>query len=93
MAWTAGLYLPKLGNHDDWNLRLEGGRTSNRWYAHWSYNDGYVHKGNIMGDCMGNSSNRLYARLGHWDKKSKLNRLQRGVLAFKPRTQYKCKSS
>ena len=72
IAWTAGVYLPKLGNHDDWNLRLEGGRTSNWWYAHWSYNDGYVHKGNIMGDYMGNSSNRLYARLGHWDKKANL---------------------
>lgn len=72
IAWTAGVYLPKLGNHDDWNLRLEGGRTSNWWYAHWSYNDGYVHKGNIIGDYMGNSSNRLYARLGHWDKKANL---------------------
>ena len=25
-----------------------------------------------MGDYMGNSSNRLYARLGHWDKKANL---------------------
>ena len=75
IAWTAGVYVPKIGKNHDWNLRLEGGKTSNWWYSHWSYSDGYVHKGHIIGDYMGNSSNRLYARLGHWDKKANLTAL------------------
>lgn len=69
-AWLAGIYVPKIGKDHNWNLRLEGGHTSNWWYNSWSYRDGYVHKDHIIGDYMGNNSERLYARLGHWDNKA-----------------------
>ena len=36
------------------------------WYRHWVYNDGYTYKDNIMGDAMGNNSNRYYAKLTHF---------------------------
>lgn len=75
IAWNAGMYVPKFGKYKDWNFRVEVGQTTKWWYFHWAYNDGYVHKGNIIGDYMGNSSNRLYARIGHWDKKANLTGL------------------
>ncbi|MCF0156863.1 MAG: hypothetical protein HUJ85_07465, partial [Veillonella sp.] len=61
IAWTAGVYVPAIGNKGDWNVRLEGGKTNQAWYNNWAYTDGYVHKGNIIGDAMGNDSQRIYA--------------------------------
>lgn len=68
IAWNTGVYVPRLSQDGRWDLRIEAGRTNKSWYNHSVYTDGYTHKGHIIGDAMGNSSRRLYGRIGHFDK-------------------------
>jgi len=66
VAGTVGVYLPRLTKSGDWDALLEWAHTSDWWYSHWVYTDGYTYKGDIIGDAMGHNASRYYARLGHY---------------------------
>jgi hypothetical protein len=68
-AGILGIYVPKLTPDGDWDLTLEYGHTSNWWYTHWVYTDGYTYKGDIIGDAMGYHGTRYFARLTHYTTK------------------------
>lgn len=62
LAEVAGLYIPRLTPDGDWDLRLEWGHTTDWWYGHWVYTDGYTYKGDILGDAVGHDADRYYAQ-------------------------------
>lgn len=65
-AYLLGAYIPRVSPSGDWDAHLEWSETSQSWYDHGLYQEGYVYKGNIMGDAMGNNAYRYYARLTHY---------------------------
>lgn len=65
-AYLAGAYLPRLTPSGDWDLTVEWARTSEPWYVHGLYTDGYTYKGDIIGDAMGQDASRYYAKLTHY---------------------------
>lgn len=66
LGHIAGIYIPRLTPSGDWDLLLEQAKTSDWWYKHWVYTDGYTYKQRLIGDAMGNDANRYYLRLGHF---------------------------
>lgn len=62
-AYIAGLYIPKLTENGRLEANIEYGHTSDVWYNHWVFTDGYVNDGHIIGDAMGNDAERYYVRL------------------------------
>lgn len=69
-AGLVGLFIPRLSPSGNWDAVVEWGHTSDWWYRHWVYNDGYVHKDNILGDAQGWNTERYYARLTHYSKRA-----------------------
>lgn len=67
VAETVGVYIPRLSADGSWDARLEYANTTSVWYRHSAYKDGYVYKGDILGDAMGNNSNRYFAKITHYD--------------------------
>lgn len=65
-AYRAGVYLPKLTADGSWDLTLEAAKTTDAWYTHWTYQNGWTYSGNIMGDDMGNDSLKYYAKVNHY---------------------------
>lgn len=66
VAYTAGLYLPRLTRDGSWDITLEYGKTSDVWYNHWVFRDGYVDDQHVLGDAMGNNASRYYGKLTHY---------------------------
>lgn len=66
VAGLAGLYIPRLSKDGSWDAQLEWAQTGTPWYVHSLYRDGYVYRGNIIGDSMGTNAQRLYAKVGHY---------------------------
>lgn len=67
VAETLGVYIPRLSADGSWDARLEYAHTTNFWYRHSAYTDGYTYKGDIMGDAMGNDATRYYAKIAHYN--------------------------
>ncbi|HWR45819.1 capsule assembly Wzi family protein [Sporomusa sp.] len=67
VAETLGIYIPRVSADGSWDARLEYAHTTNVWYSHSAYTDGYTYKGNILGDAMGHDANRYYAKLTHYN--------------------------
>lgn len=70
IAERIGVYIPRLNQDGAWDLKLEYAHTSNAWYGHQLYTNGYVYNGNIIGDPMGHDSNQYYLKLGHYLNKN-----------------------
>jgi hypothetical protein len=66
IAERFGVYLPRLSQDGAWDLRLEYAQTNTAWYSHQLYTNGYVYKGNIIGDSMGHDSKQYYLKIGHY---------------------------
>ncbi len=62
-AYLAGIYFPRLTPDGDWDLCVEMARTTDWWYQHWVYTDGWTYRGDIIGDAMGYNAERFYTRL------------------------------
>ena len=65
-AYRMGLYLPKISSDGSWDLTLEAAKTTDVWYTHWTYQQGWTYSGDIMGDDMGNDARKYYARVNHY---------------------------
>lgn len=65
-AYRMGLYLPKISSDGSWDLTLEAAKTTDAWYTHWTYQQGWTYSGDIMGDDMGNDARKYYARVNHY---------------------------
>lgn len=65
VAWRFGTYLPRLSKDGRWEATLEAAKTSNGWYNHWTFNNGWTYKDNIIGDFMGNDAEKFYINIGH----------------------------
>jgi hypothetical protein len=65
-AYLLGVALPRLTADGRWDLVLEKGQTTDWWYWHWIYFDGYTYKGDIIGDAMGNNADRNYLKLSRY---------------------------
>lgn len=65
-AWVYGVAIPRLTPDGRWELLLEQARTSDCWYRHWVYKDGYTYKGDIIGDAMGSNASRYYLKLSRY---------------------------
>ena len=55
-AEIGGIYIPRLTKDGSWDAQLEVHHTTNFWYDHSLYTDGWTYKGNIMGDAIGNNA-------------------------------------
>lgn len=74
VAKRAGVYIPRLNSDGAWDMRMEYANTTNVWYVHGLYTNGYVYKDNIIGDPLGNDARQYYVSLGHYlDKVSRLS--------------------
>lgn len=65
-AYLFGVALPRLTADGRWDLVLEKGQTTDWWYWHGIYTDGYTYKGDIIGDAMGNNADRCYLKLSRY---------------------------
>lgn len=65
-AYRMGLYLPKISSDGSWDLTFEAAKTTDVWYTHWTYQQGWTYSGDIMGDDMGNDARKYYARVNHY---------------------------
>jgi hypothetical protein len=65
-AYLLGVALPRLTADGRWDMVLEKGWTSESWYQHWLYTDGYTYKGDILGDAMGYNADRCYLKLSRY---------------------------
>lgn len=63
---TIGLYIPRLSASGDWDANIEYAHTTNVWYVHSLYTDGYTYKNDIIGDAMGTNAKRYYSKLTHY---------------------------
>ncbi|SDD79723.1 capsule assembly Wzi family protein [Sporomusa acidovorans] len=66
VAERVGVYIPKLNNDGTWDMKVEYAHTSNWWYNHQLYTNGYVYKGDIIGDPLGHDSNQYYVKVGRY---------------------------
>lgn len=65
-ATNFGFYLPRLTRDGRWDLKVEAAQTSNCWYNHWVYTDGYVDQDHIIGDAMGHNADRYSAQVSYY---------------------------
>ena len=74
VAERVGIYIPRLSQDGVWDMKVEYANTSNAWYGHQLYTNGYVYKGDIIGDPIGHNANQYYVQLGNYvDKDSKIS--------------------
>jgi hypothetical protein len=74
IAERVGVYIPRLNRDGDWDMKVEYANTSNAWYGHQLYTNGYVYKGNIIGDPIGHNAGQYYVQLGRYlDKDSRIS--------------------
>lgn len=73
-AERGGVYIPRLSKDGAWDMRLEYAHTSDWWYSHQLYTNGYVYKGNIIGDPMGHDASQYFVKVGHYlDKNTQIS--------------------
>ena len=60
------MYLPQLTRDGSWDLVAEMAHTNQDWYVHGTYQDGWTHSGDMLGDWMGNDARKYYARVNHY---------------------------
>lgn len=65
-AQKLGFYLPRLSNDGSWDLNLEYTKTSNVWYSHSAFQNGWVYRNSILGDYMGPEADKYLLTLGHY---------------------------
>ncbi|MEN6566456.1 MAG: capsule assembly Wzi family protein [Veillonellales bacterium] len=65
-AEIMGVYIPRLTRDGSWDATLEVHHTDPCWYMHGTYTDGWVFKGNIIGDAIGNHAKSYYAKVTHY---------------------------
>lgn len=65
-AELLGVYIPRITADGRWDLTLEAAKNDRSWYRHSLYSDGYVDRGHIMGDAMGNDAERYYVALNRY---------------------------
>ena len=65
-AQKVGIYLPRLSKDGAWDLNLEYTNTSNVWYDHSAFQNGWVYRNSIMGDYMGPNADKYLITLGHY---------------------------
>ena len=65
-AYSAGLYFPQLSADGSWDLRLEGAKTNQGWYSHWTFKTGWTYKNDIMGNAMGKDALQYTAIINHY---------------------------
>ncbi|MGL5514238.1 MAG: capsule assembly Wzi family protein, partial [Sporomusa sp.] len=65
-AERLGVYIPRLNKDGAWDMKVEYAHTSNAWYVHQLYTNGYVYKGDIIGDPLGHNATQYYIQLGHY---------------------------
>ncbi|QDR82000.1 Capsule assembly protein Wzi [Sporomusa termitida] len=74
IAERVGVYIPRLSQDGAWDMKVEYANTSSAWYGHQLYTNGYVYKGDIIGDPIGHNASQYYMQLGNYlDKDSKLS--------------------
>lgn len=74
IAERVGVYIPRLSRDGDWDMKLEYANTGNAWYIHQLYTNGYVYKGDIIGDPIGHNANQYYVQFGRYlDKDSRIS--------------------
>jgi hypothetical protein len=66
IGYRLGFYAPRLTKDGTWDLRLEGAHTSDEWYVHRTYADGWTYHNDIMGDAMGSDATKLYGGITHY---------------------------
>jgi hypothetical protein len=62
-AYLVGIKLPRLVADGRWELRLETAATTNVWYVHGLYKEGYTYHGHLIGDAMGYNAERYNLKL------------------------------
>lgn len=74
VAERVGAYIPRLSPDGEWDMKLKYAHTGNAWYGHQLYTNGYVYKGNIIGDSLGHNSSQYYIKVGRYlDKDSQIS--------------------
>lgn len=74
VAERVGVYIPRLNRDGAWDAKVEYAHTSSAWYVHSLYTNGYVYKGNIIGDPLGHNSSNYYINVGRYlDKDSRIS--------------------
>ncbi|WP_324324412.1 capsule assembly Wzi family protein [Sporomusa sphaeroides] len=76
VAERVGVYIPRLSQDGRWDMKVEFLNTTNAWYNHQLYTNGYVYKGDIIGDPAGHNARQYYLQLGNFldaDSKISLN--------------------
>ena len=66
VAYSAGLYFPQLSSDGKWDLRLEAAKTTDAWYRHGNFVDGWTYKDDIMGSAMGGNAREFTANIHHY---------------------------
>ncbi len=66
VAWRAGLYLPKLTHDGSWDMTLEMADTSDAWYSHQRFQNGWTYHDAIIGDSMGRDARKYYGAVRHY---------------------------
>lgn len=67
VANIGGIYIPRLSKDGSWDAQLELHHTTDVWYNHSAYTDGWTYRNNIMGDAIGNDARSYYAKLTHYN--------------------------
>ncbi len=70
----AGLYLSRLPGLSNWDLRVEGassesifeGNFGHRNYLNFQYRDGYINRGNLMGNPLGRKGRQMQVWMRYW---------------------------
>jgi hypothetical protein len=64
-AYLTGFYLPRILGFQRIDLRAEYGVTTDVWYTHYIYSEGYRYKGMIIGHHMGRDSRDIFAEVSY----------------------------
>lgn len=68
LAWIYGVYIPRFSAEGSWDACFELHQTDPSWYIHGTYTDGWVFKGNILGDPIGNNAQSFYGKVTHYNQ-------------------------
>lgn len=60
VAYRLGAYFPRLTSDGMWDMTVEAAKTSDVWYRHGTFQDGWTYSGDIMGDPMGTDALKYY---------------------------------
>lgn len=60
VAYRLGAYFPRLTKDGSWDMTLEAANTSDVWYRHGTFQNGWTYSGDIMGDAMGTNARKYY---------------------------------